>query len=113
MSSNLGIILSSIFVVFFVLLGGDMICLSNAYSSLDNASITIGYLISKNARADIEYLSYLSNQYNVNFSYISSTSPQPGDVVDFTIYRYYSPLFLSNNNMEIVANRSTVIGYFG
>ena len=113
MSSNIGIILSTLFIVAFVLLGGDMICISNAYSQIDSVSITIGYLISKSGGVDREYITALENRYSVSFESISPTAPDPGDVVDFTIYRYYHPLFVASNNMKIVAKRSTVIGYFG
>ena len=113
MSYNLGMILSMIFVVAFVLLGGDMFCLSSAYSSLDNASIAIGYLIAKSGRVDNEFLSSLENTYNITFENINPSSPMVGDVVDFTIYRMYSPLVISSNEMKLVAKRSTVIGYYG
>ena len=113
MSSNIGLILSTLFAVAFVLLGGDMFCLATAYSNLDNASIAIGYLIAKTGRVDNDYLSTLSEKYNVTFENVSSTSPNPGDVVDFTIYRIYHPLIITTNDMKIVARRSTVIGYYG
>lgn len=113
MSYNLGMIISMVFVVAFVLLGGDMFCLSSAYSSLDNTSIAIGYLIAKSGRTDQEYLSTLEEHYKVSFENISPSSPNVGDVVDFTIYKMYSPLVLSSNEMKLVAKRSTVIGYYG
>ena len=113
MSYNLGMIISMIFVVAFVLLGGDMYCIQSAYSNLDNASIAIGYLIAKSGRVDNDYLTMLEENYKVTFDHISSTSPQVGEVVDFTIYRMYSPLIMSVNEVKIVANRSTVIGYYG
>ena len=113
MSYNLGMIISMIFVVAFVLLGGDMYCIQSAYSNLDNASIAIGYLIAKSGRVDNNYLTMLEENYKVTFDHISSTSPQVGEVVDFTIYRMYSPLIMSVNEVKIVANRSTVIGYYG
>ena len=113
MSYNLGMIISMIFVVAFVLLGGDMYCVQSAYSSLDNTSIAIEYLIAKSGRADLDYLHTLEENYKVTFDHISSTSPQVGEVVDFTIYRMYSPLIMSVNEVKIVANRSTVIGYYG
>lgn len=113
MSYNLGMIISMIFVVAFTLLGGDMYCIQSAYSSLDNASIAIGYLIAKNKRSDREYIAVLEGNYKVTFESISSYSPQVGEVVDFTIYRMYSPLIVSVKEMKIVASRSTVIGYYG
>ena len=113
MSSSLGLILSTVFVVAFILMGGDMLCLSSAYSQLDNTSIAIGYLIAKSGRVDNEYLSVLENNYKISFESISPNAPNPGDVVDFTIYRMYRPLIITSNEMKIVARRSTVIGYYG
>ena len=113
MSFNLGMILSTLFVVAFILLGGDMFLLSSNYSNLDNASIAIGYYIAKSGRTDKDYLSQLEEKYSVTFENISSSSPNPGDVVDFTIYRFYRPFVLTTNNIKLVAKRSTVVGYYG
>ena len=113
MSYNLGMIISMLFVVGFVLLGGDMFCIQSAYSNVDNASIAIGYLIAKSGRTDDEYLEQLENKYNITFENISPSSPQVGEVVDFTIYRMYHPLVVSSNDIKLVASRSTVIGYYG
>lgn len=113
MSYKLGLILSMVFVVLFLLLGGDMMCLSAAYSYLDSNSISIGYLIAKSARVDTEYLSILEQTYNVKFMSISPSSPDIGEVVEFTIYRMYDPLIISNTKIKLVASRSTVIGYYG
>ena len=60
-------IISMVFVVAFVLLGGDMYCLSSAYSALDNTSITLGYLIAKSGRVDNEYLSSLESKFGLYF----------------------------------------------
>ena len=113
MSYKLGLILSMVFVVLFLLLGADMMCLSAAYSYLDSNSISIGYLIAKTGRVDSEYLSYLEDLYNVKFLSISPSSPQIGEVVEFTIYRMYDPLIMSKTDIRLVASRTTVIGYYG
>ena len=113
MSYKLGLILSMVFVVMFLLLGGDMMCLSAAYSHLDSNSISIGYLIAKSGRVDEEYLSYLEDVYKVNFESISPTSPAIGDVVEYTIYRFYSPLIMAKQAVKLTASRTTVIGYYG
>ena len=113
MSYKLGLILSMVFVVMFLLLGGDMMCLSAAYSYLDSHSISIGYLIAKSGRVDDEYISYLEETYKVNFESISPTEPSIGDVVEYTIYRFYNPLILSNHQVKLTASRTTVIGYYG
>lgn len=113
MSYKLGLILSMVFVVLFLLLGGDMMCLSAAYSYLDSNSISIGYLIAKSGRVDDEYITYLSEVYKVNFESISPTEPSLGDVVKYTIYRFYNPLIMSNHAVKLTASRTTVIGYYG
>ena len=113
MSYKLGLILSMVFVVLFLLLGGDMMCLSAAYSYLDSNSISIGYLIAKSGRVDQEYLSYLEQTYKVNFQSLTPSNPSSGDVVEFTIYRMYSPLIISKDELKLTATRTTVIGYYG
>jgi len=113
MSYKLGLILSMVFVVLFLLLGGDMMCLSAAYSYLDSHSISIGYLIAKSGRVDDEYISYLEDTYKVQFEKISPTNPSIGDVVEYTIYRYYHPLIMASHDVKLIASRTTVIGYYG
>ena len=113
MSYKLGMILSMIFVVAFLLLGGDMICISACYSQLDNKSIAIGYLIAKSGRVDDEFLHTIEENYQIKFLTISPSSPSYGDVVDFVIYQNYNPLILSNDPITLKASRTTVVGYYG
>ena len=113
MSSNVSMILSMIMVAAFMILGGDMVCMSSTYSVLDNTSNTIGYLISKNRRTDSEYLSYLEETYNVNFSFVSNESPTYGEVVEFRLYKNYHPYILSSHDIRLTIRKFTVIGYYG
>ena len=113
MSYKFGLIISMVFVVLFLLLGGDMMCLSAAYSYLDSNSISIGFLIAKSGRVDEEYISYLQEVYKVTFEKISPTEPSLGEVVEYTIYRYYHPLIMANHDVKLIASRTTVIGYYG
>ena len=113
MSYKLGMILSMIFVLSFLLLGGDMMCLSAAYSELDATSITIGYVIAKSGRVDDEFLDLIEEKYNVTFLDVSPKNPSYGDVVDFIIYRNYHPIILSNDDIALKAKRTTVVGYYG
>lgn len=113
MSSKLGTILSMIFVIAFLLLGADMMCMSAAYSQLDSTSITIGYLIAKNGKVNKKFIEQLEETYNIKFETISPSSPSSGDVVDFVIYQNYDPLILSKDPITLKASRSTIIGYYG
>lgn len=113
MSYKIGLILSMFLTIAFFLLGGDMICLSNAFSELDSTSITVGYLIAKNGRIDEQFLDTLEEKYNFNFLTISPVNPVHGEVVDFVISREYKPLILSSTVLTIKASRTTVMGYYG
>ena len=113
MSSSITLILSMIFFMCFLLLGGDMLCLSSAYSDLDSTAISLGYVIAKAANTDEPFLHMLEERYNVTFESISPKSPQVGETVEFTIYRYYDPLIISNSDFKISARRTTVLGYYG
>lgn len=90
-----------------------MLCLSASYSALDSNSISIGYLIAKSGRVDDEYLSYLEGSFHVHFLKVTPSNPTQGDVVEFTIYRNYDPLVISNSVIRLTASRTTVIGYYG
>ena len=113
MSSKIALIASTLFLAVFLLLGGDMLCLSSVYSKLDSNSITIGYLIAKSGRVDSDYLSYLEESFNVTFLSVSPATPTSGDVVEFTIYKIYEPLIIPSKGIRLTASRSTVIGYYG
>ena len=60
-----------------------------------------------------EKKTYLEDVYKVNFESISPTSPAIGDVVEYTIYRFYSPLIMAKQAVKLTASRTTVIGYYG
>ena len=113
MSYNLGMILSMVLVVAFFLLGGDMIALSYSYSNLDSTAITVGYVIAKAGKVDEGTLGVIEDTFNIRFASVSPESPAVGDVVDFVIYRYYSPLIMATEPIRLEASRSTVVGYYG
>ena len=113
MSSKIGLIFSMVFMIAFLLLGGDMLCLSATYSMLDSNSISIGYLIAKTGRTDTEYINYLEESFKVQFLSITPENPNNGDVVKFTIYKMFDPLLISTTPIRLTASRTTVIGYYG
>ena len=113
MSSKIGLIFSMVFMIAFLLLGGDMLSLSATYSTLDSNSISIGYLIAKTGRTDTEYINYLEESFKVQFLSITPENPNNGDVVKFTIYKMFDPLLISTTPIRLTASRTTVIGYYG
>ena len=112
MSYKVSFILSMIFVAFFMLFGGDMICLQYVYSDLDAKSVTISYLISEHGGVDQKFLDGLELKYHVEFVYLDNYSPLFGDEVTYVIARTYKPLVISQDPMQVQIERTTVIGYY-
>ena len=114
MSSKLGTILSSIFIVIAFLLGCDLMSIQFIYSDLDSKSINISYLISKNATFfDDEFTNYIESKFNVSFYCDKEGAPAFGETIDYTIATSYHPLMMSKESMTVSINRMTVVGYYG
>lgn len=112
MSYKVSFILSMIFVVFFILFAGDVICLQYVYSDLDAKSVTISYLISEHGGLDEDFINSIETKYNVDFVYSDNYSPLFGDEVTYVIARTYKPLVMSKDDMTVSISRTTVIGYY-
>lgn len=113
MSSKFGILLSLIFVIIFFLFGADLIGIQYVYSSLDAKSVTISYYIAKNGYINDEYITYIEDKFDVEFICLNEIYPLYGEVCDFELVTYYSPIVVSNNSLPIRVYRTTVLGYYG
>lgn len=113
MSSKLGLILSMMFVIMFFLFGVDLICIQYVYSDLDAKSISISYLISQNGGLSSALIDDIENTYSVTFSCKGNCNPSFGDILTFEISTIYSPLIISNTNMDIRISRTAMIGFYG
>lgn len=112
MSYKISFILSMIFVAFFMMFAGDVICLQYVYSDLDAKSTTISYLISEHGGTDKKFIDGLELKYNVEFVYFDNQTPLFGDEVTYVIARTYKPLVISKDPMTVQIMRTTVIGYY-
>lgn len=112
MSYKVSFILSMVFVAFFILFSGDLICIQYLYSDLDAKSVTISYLISEHGGLDEEFIEQVENKYNVDFVTADNYTPLFGDEVTYVIARTYKPLVLSQEEMTLSISRTTVIGYY-
>lgn len=114
MSSKLGTILSSIFIVISFLLGCDLITLQYLYSDLDSKSINISYLISKKAVSfDDEFTAYIENKFSCNFYCEKEGVPAFGEEINYVISEHFQPLMMSSESMTVSIKRMTYIGYYG
>ncbi len=113
MSSKIGTILSLIFVVFFMLLGADMMSIQYIYADLDAKGTTISYLISKHGTVDDSIVETIQTTYNVVFECLSYCDSAVGDTVTFQISTTFNPIIMSKSDMTITVQRQAVIGYYG
>ena len=112
MSSKIGLLISLVFFTMFFLLALDVMCIQYQYSDLDAQSVVIGYEIAHLETIDEENISHIEENHQVTIVNVSNHDPKFGDVVSYTIMRAYQPLIVSSETMEIVVNRSVVIGYY-
>ena len=112
MSYKVSFILSMVFVVMFFLLAGDMISLQYIYADLDAKSVNISYLISKHGSLDDAFVQGIEERYHVDFVTADNYSPLFGDEVTYVIAKSYHPLIMSNEEMKVSLQRTTVIGYY-
>ncbi len=113
MSYKVGLILSTVFIVLFFLLGMDMLTIQFAFSDLDSKSTAIAYSIAEHGLIDEDFKSFIEQKYNVEMSNISNQYPLFGEEVDYTLSRSVKTMLVSNGNMNISIKRSAIIGYFG
>ena len=113
MSYKIGLILSTVFIVLFFLLGMDMLSIQFAFSDLDAKSTSVAYQISEHGQIDNDFKTYLEQRYNVSISDISNQYPLFGEEVDYKLSREIRTLVVSNGSMNISIRRSAIIGFYG
>lgn len=112
MSYKFGMLLSTIFVVLFFLLGMDLLSIQYGYSNLDAKSVSISYRISEHGTLDDKFIESLENYYQVDFTCTSSCNPSFGDIVEYTISSTIQTIVISPKGLTIKLARSVVIGFF-
>ena len=113
MSYKIGLLLSMVFVALFFLFGADLISLQSAFSSLDAKANNISYIISRNGVIDDDFITYISETFNVTFNCQKNPSPTFGEKIIYEISTTYKPLVISQEEMVISINRMTIIGFYG
>ena len=113
MSSKLGVILSSIFIVFAFLLGADLISYQVIFANLDSKSVNISYLISRSVTIDENFKTYVDRTYNVDFICSYYGTPAFGDSVEYVISQNFRPFMIANESVTVSVTRMTIVGYYG
>lgn len=112
MSSKIALLISMLYFALLFLLGIDLALIQAQYSDLDSKSIAVTYEISSHGDASKSFIKELEEKYNVSIINISNSSPEFGDVVTYTLEKYYQPLILSSSSLAIRIKRVAVVGYY-
>ncbi|MCD8203618.1 MAG: hypothetical protein LUB56_00615 [Coprobacillus sp.] len=118
MSSNVGLILSLLFVAIVFLFGADLITLQAAYTALENTANDIAFDIMWNSsftKDDEADLIASLKEDGITYTTIDSCKTDVcayGETVSFNLSRTID-LFLFSNDMTISVSRSAVLGYYG
>lgn len=113
MSSKIGLILSSLFIVMAFLLGCDLITVQYMYADLDAKSVNISYLISRAPYINFSFINSISSQYQVEFFCQKIGTPSFGEEIYYTLSQSFKPLFMSSESMTVSIERMCIVGYYG
>ena len=111
MAYKLGMLLSMVFVMSVMLLGGDMVCISSIYASLDAISLSVSRAISKEGTISQNTLNLVAS-HDAYLVKEGNQTPAMGETVTYFLCRDYTPLILSKEEMTISIRRSAIVGYY-
>lgn len=111
MSYKMGLLLSLVFVMSVMLLGGDLVCLTSIHNQLDALSITVAHRFETDGallESTKRFIEANQARIRVQNDYV----PAIGEEVTFTLYRPYQSFVMSNEEMMISVTRTAVVGYY-
>ncbi len=111
MAYKLGLMLSLVFVMSVMLLGGDIIGVSSIHSSLDALALIVARAIGKEGTISSNTYQTVKS-HDAYISYNATASFALGETMTFTLYKYYTPMVLSKERLRITVRRSVIVGYY-
>ena len=112
MGSNIGTILSFLFVINVFLFGSDLINVQLLYSNLDAVAMTAGHLIVEMCGITAEVVEFVEAEANATIYCVNNCTPRFGDTYIYVVTTSYEPITMSDEPIEISIRRSVVIGYY-
>ena len=113
MSSKLGVMLSSLFIIVAFLFSFDIINVQFLYADLDAKSVNITYLISRSPKLDRVFWTDVSERYHVLISCNKYGATTFGEEIDYELSTSFKPFIMSQENVEVSIKRTAIVGYFG
>ena len=111
MSYKLGLLLSVVYMISTLLLGGDIFCLIAIHNNLDAIALTVSYRISIEGYVSQSTLDWIHNE-GADYYAVTTNTPRIGDTFVFEIYKDYEPIIIKKSTMRIAVRRSTVVGFY-
>lgn len=111
MSYKLGFILTLVFVVQIIILGGDIFALQLVYGHLDAIGQTTSFRIAQAGRIDQATTTWLT-EHNIAITCLKNCSPRFGDTLEFRLETSYDAMIISDSPLSVSVTRMAVIGYY-
>lgn len=112
MGSKLALIIGFGFVIMALAFSGDLMAVQVIHSQLDAISVSVSKMISYHGTLTQSAIDFAQKDGKTHIVPISTNAVQLGDVYEYRLYRYYEPLFMSKERLEISIRRSAVVGYY-
>ncbi len=112
MGSNIGFMLSLVFVVQVLLLSGDLVSIQAIYGHLDALSLSVNQMISRQGGITPRIEQYVETQEVEIYCIPEMCSTQFGETYEYKLVKTFTPLIMSKDEMKITIKRSVIIGYF-
>ena len=111
MSYKLGLLLSLVYMISTLLVGGDIFCLIAIHNNLDAIALTVSYRIGIDGYVSEQTIDWIHNE-GAEYYAVTETTPRIGDTFVFEIYKDYEPIIIKKSTMRIAVRRSTVVGFY-
>ena len=110
MANKMSLILSFIFISLAIALAGDIVAIQLAYVAMDDVSMSAGDMLSK--EGNINKVKEFVSSKNMEFVCDMSVSPMFGETYYYSITQKFRAIVMSNSELTLKIDRSTVIGYY-
>ncbi len=111
MAYKLGLMLSIVFVMSVMLLGGDIIGISSIHSSLDALALVVARSIGKEGKVSSSTYQ-LVKSHGAKILYDTLKTPAVGEKLTFTLYKNYQTFVISKDPLKITVKRTVIVGYY-
>ena len=113
MSYKLGLLLSIVFMMSVLLLGGDLMNVSIIKNSLESLSLVVSFRLASDGALSQSTKNLISS-YGATFRLQDGEREafRIGDTVTYYLQKAYLPFVLGKDEMNVTVRRSAVIGYY-